>query len=314
MEGGAPKGRRLESPRYEREYEESGLSYRHPERSRGIFAIRGQGLTLSPHVPRTSPLFTSVFRPARTLSGSLRSPPSPWGKAYDTGYTFLSFVFMPSLGAFASCYPTVPFSRVQGRFLAALEMTIRGKRYSHFVDFSHREVSGAWALRFYMPAEQPLEEGARRRRRIDLPRRGSLLRGRMKSHVRSPVLSYPHPERSRGIFYVVAVLCTYEVMIKSRGCFGCSSSDALRLIVVQGRFLAALEMTRGGRTVIRGRAFSLFASPTFSAKRSHSLRKERLRNHHFPPMLSAFSHRLAPRGSFMDFFKNKRVSPHFLQI
>ena len=44
---GAPKGRRLESPRYEREYEESGLSYRHPERSRGIFAIRGQGLTLS---------------------------------------------------------------------------------------------------------------------------------------------------------------------------------------------------------------------------------------------------------------------------
>ena len=165
-----------------------------------------------------------------------------------------------------------------------------------------------------MPAEQPLEEGARRRRRIDLPRRGSLLRGRMKSHVRSPVLSYPHPERSRGIFYVVAVLCTYEVMIKSRGCFGCSSSDALRLIVVQGRFLAALEMTRGGRTVIRGRAFSLLASPTFSAKRSHSLRKERLRNHHFPPMLSAFSHRLAPRGSSMDFFKNKRVSPHFLQI
>ena len=47
MEGGAPKGRRLESPRYEREYEESGLAYRHPERSRGIFAIRGQGFTLS---------------------------------------------------------------------------------------------------------------------------------------------------------------------------------------------------------------------------------------------------------------------------
>ncbi len=54
--------------------------------------------------------------------------------------------------------------------------------------------------------------------------------------------------------------------------------------------------------------------PTFSAKRSHSLRKERLRNPHFPQILSAFSHREAPRGSSMDFFKNERVSPHFLQI
>ena len=133
-------------------------------------------------------------------------------------------------------------------------------------------------------------------------------------YVRSHVLSYRHPERSRGIFFVVAVLCTYEVMIKSPRCFGCSSSDALRLAVVQGRFLAALEMTRDGRIVILGRAFSLLAAPTFSAKRFHSLRKERLRNHHFPPILSAFSHHEAPRGSSMDFLKNERVSPHFLQI
>ena len=159
MEGGAPKGRRLESPRYEREYEESGLSYRHPERSRGIFAIRGQGLTLSPHVPRTSPLFTSVFRPARTLSGSLRSPPSPWGKAYDTGYTFLSFVFMPSLGAFASCYPTIPFSRVQGRFLASLEMTIRGRRYSHFVDFPIGKKVALGRCAFTCQRSSPLKKG-----------------------------------------------------------------------------------------------------------------------------------------------------------
>ena len=75
------------------------------------------------------------------------------------------------------------------------------------------------------------------------------LRGRMKGNVRSPVLSYRHPVRSRGIFHVVAVLCTYEVMIKSRGCFGCSSSDALRLTVVQGRFLASLEMTIRGKAV-----------------------------------------------------------------
>ena len=71
-------------------------------------------------------------------------------------------------------------------------------------------------------------------------------RSGMEMNVRSPVLSYRHPERSRGIFYVAAVLCTYEVMIKSPRCFGCFSSDALRLTVVQGRFLAALEMTRAG--------------------------------------------------------------------
>ena len=46
-----------------------------------------------------------------------------------------------------------------------------------------------------------------------------------------------------SIFYVVAVLCTYEVMIKSLRCFGGSSSHTLPLTVVEGRFLAALEMT-----------------------------------------------------------------------
>ena len=91
MEGGAPKGRRLESLRYKREYEESGLSYRHPERSRGIFAIRGQGLTLSPHVPRTSPLYSSVFHAARTLSDSLRSPPSPRGEGFIRRYSFSTY-------------------------------------------------------------------------------------------------------------------------------------------------------------------------------------------------------------------------------
>ena len=74
--------------------------------------------------------------------------------------------------------------------------------------------------------------------------------------MRSPVLSYRHPERSRGIFFVVAVLCTYEVMIKSPRCFGCSSSDALRLAVVQGRFLALLEMT------IRGESGILVSQPS----------------------------------------------------
>ena len=35
---------------------------------REIFVIRGEGLTLSPHVPRTSPLSSSVFHTAPALS------------------------------------------------------------------------------------------------------------------------------------------------------------------------------------------------------------------------------------------------------
>ncbi len=110
MEGGAPKGRRLESPRYEREYEESVLSYRHPERSREIFAIRGQGLTLSPHVPRTSPLFSSVFHPARTLSGSLRSPPSPRGEGFIRRYSFSTYacIRFEAMGEAVFSYRSLP--------------------------------------------------------------------------------------------------------------------------------------------------------------------------------------------------------------
>ena len=46
---------------------------------------------------------------------------------------------------------------------------------------------------------------------------------------------------------------------------------------VQGRFLAALEMTRGGRTVIRGRAFSLLAPPLFLQNAPIPLEKNALR-------------------------------------
>ena len=42
---------------------------------REIFVIRGEGLTLFPHLPRTSPLSSSVFHLARTLSGSFRCLP-----------------------------------------------------------------------------------------------------------------------------------------------------------------------------------------------------------------------------------------------
>ena len=149
-----------------------------------------------------------------------------------------------------------------------------------------------------MPVEQPLEEGARRRRRIDLPRRGQPSTWSDEKPCEIARLSYCHPERSRGIFYVVAVLCTYEVMIKSRGCFGCFSSDALHLTVVQGRFLAALEMTRGGRTVIRGRAFSLLAPPLFLQNAPISLEKNTLEitiPHRYCLHFHTASHRAAAR-------------------
>ena len=87
----------------------------------------------------------------------------------------------------------------------------------------------------------------------EVPRRGGgWLSPKYEREYEESGLSYRHPERSRGIFYVAAVLCTYEVMIKSPRCFGCSSSDALRLTVMQGRFLASLEMT------IRGKRYSQF--------------------------------------------------------
>ena len=127
---------------------------------------------------------------------------------------------------------------VQGRFLASREMTIRGKRYSHFVSLLHGEA--AFSL-------LPMEGGAPKGRRLESPR--------YEREYEESVLSYRHPERSRGIFYVAAVLCTYEVMIKLPRCFGCSSSDALRLTVVQGRFLASLEMTIWGRRPCEGSAF-----------------------------------------------------------
>ena len=62
---------------------------------------------LSPHVPRTSPFSSAIFHAARTLSGSLRSPPSPRGEggprqrwigtfvngALETHFPFVSAVF-----------------------------------------------------------------------------------------------------------------------------------------------------------------------------------------------------------------------------
>ena len=168
------------------------LSFRHPERSRGIFYVVAVLCT------------------------------------YE--------VMIKSRGCFGcSSSDALRLTVVQGRFLASLEMTIRGKRYSRIVSLLHGEA--AFSL-------LPMEGGAPKGRRLESPR--------YEREYEESVLSYRHPEWSRGIFYVVAVLCTYEVMIKSPRCFGCSLSDALRLTGVQGRFLAALEMT------IRGKRYSHF--------------------------------------------------------
>ena len=55
---------------------------------REIFVIRGEGLTLFPHVPRTSPLSASVFPAACALSAPMGHLPLE-GKADDTRETYL---------------------------------------------------------------------------------------------------------------------------------------------------------------------------------------------------------------------------------
>ena len=129
------------------------------------------------------------FHTASTLSGSLRSPPSPSGEGCGMGEnrTLIFYLFPPS----------------------------SGRRCPEGAEVGYRS--------------------------------------EMKSNERQSVLSYRHPERSRGIFYALAVLCIYEVMIKMPR--RCSSSDALRLNVVQEGFLAALEMTIWGRRPSEGAAF-----------------------------------------------------------
>ena len=51
----------------------------------------------------------------------------PMGEGLRNGICFSFICFHALPGTFASCHPTVPFSRVQGRFLALLEMTIWGE-------------------------------------------------------------------------------------------------------------------------------------------------------------------------------------------
>ena len=77
---------------------------------REIFVIHGQGLTFSPYVPRTSLLSSSVFHAARTLSGSLRSPPSPRGEGFVRRYSFSTYACIRSdvMGKAVFSYRSLP--------------------------------------------------------------------------------------------------------------------------------------------------------------------------------------------------------------
>ena len=65
---------------------------------------------LSPHVPYTSPFSSAIFHAARTLSGSLRSPPSPRGEGFIRRYSFSSYVCIRSdvMGKAVFSYRSLP--------------------------------------------------------------------------------------------------------------------------------------------------------------------------------------------------------------
>ena len=120
------------------------------------FAVRDSRF---PHMCRALLRFSQLsFMPLEPYPARFARHLPHAGKAYYTGYAFLSFVFMPPR-AFAFCHPTVSFSRVQGRFLASLEMTIRGKRYSHFVDFPIGKKVALGRCAFTCQRSSPLKKG-----------------------------------------------------------------------------------------------------------------------------------------------------------
>ena len=183
------------------------LSYRHPERSRGIF--------------------------------------TPWR------CTACMREREKRLGAAPSSSHARRLTVVQGRFLASLEMTIRGKAVFSFRCLSHREESGAWALRFYMPAEQPLEEGACQRRRMDP-------RGGLKTNVKRSISRACHFERSERSLSFEAQGLTFSHMCRALLRF--SQLSFIPLEPYPARF--ARHLPHGGRLTIWDMLFFyLFSCP-----------------------------------------------------
>ncbi len=98
------------------------------------FAVRNSRF---PHMCRALLRFSHLsFIPLEPYPARFaRHLPPGEGLRYGICFSFICFHALP--GAFASCHPTVPFSRVQGRFLAALEMTIWGRRPCEGSAFLH---------------------------------------------------------------------------------------------------------------------------------------------------------------------------------
>ena len=126
LEGGAPKGRRLAACNAAPTFGETNpasLRSSAPSRGRGandfsgntdsIVVIRDQGLTLPPHISRTSPLSSSVFHAACALSAPSGHLPLE-GKAAIREYPLLKkrHTTLVNLSA-----PQVPSSRAQPRDL-----------------------------------------------------------------------------------------------------------------------------------------------------------------------------------------------------
>ena len=146
------------------------------------FSMQIKYKRLSPHVPRTSPFSSAIFHAARTLSGSLRSPPSPRGKALSV------VILFPHMCVFA--------------------LTLWGKRYSRIVAFpawgrgtapavdrvlsltAHlRRIFHLFHLSFIPPVPYPPLRGT-------FPSRGRLtIRGKPAVKRPSGIALFRHPER-----------------------------------------------------------------------------------------------------------------------
>ena len=74
------------------------------------FSMQIKYKRLSPHVPRTPPFSSAIFHAARTLSGSLRSPPSPREEGFIRRYSFSSYVCIRSdvMGKAVFSYRSLP--------------------------------------------------------------------------------------------------------------------------------------------------------------------------------------------------------------
>ncbi len=71
--------------------------------------------------------------------------------------------------------------------------------------------------RYYMPYEQPLEEGARRRRRMDVPRRGTLLR--REQHANSAKRDFVSSFRAKREIFVIRGLASMIGNSKRETCY-----------------------------------------------------------------------------------------------